>query len=346
METWTKPDFAHYQIWVTGILMLISGLLMNGAGLGGGGVYVTLLITVMGMSGHEAVPNSKMIVFISAIVTYYLNTVRKHKAELIDFSIVGAIVPLSLAGTSVGVLVNTVASESVLLILLCCLMAALVVVSVTVAVRKIRNKDMNILVEEPQEPEVVSPPAKPSDLKYHFRLFALLVIVIVCGILTNHPAISPPVKWTFFSISITASISAGIWFYAREDQKLPLAYPLVGFVGGVCSGLFGVGGGMIFAPFLLHMKLDPETAVAVSSTCVLFASASSSMQYLFIGKVAVLIALFLSLFAIPSAIAATYISRSLARITKRPYLLHVIVAGAVIVSAGVTLVDTIIRLSN
>jgi uncharacterized membrane protein YfcA len=249
---------------------------------------------------------------------------------------------MSLAGTSVGVILNTAASESLLLILLCCLMIALVVVSFTVALRKIRNPETPTSGEIQQQNAVIE--IVEPDMKQHYLLFGLLAVVIACGILANHSGISKGVKWTCFSVSIFICISVGMWFYLSGERKLPVAYPLVGFGAGVASGLFGVGGGMIFAPFLLHMKVDPETAVAVSSTCVLFASASTSMQYLFTGRVAVLIALFLSMFGISSAVAAAYLSRSLIRLTNRPYIVHVIVAGAVTVSAGVTLMDTITTL--
>jgi uncharacterized membrane protein YfcA len=369
MEIWTSPQLGQYEIWVAGVVILISGTLLNGAGLGGGGVFVAILISIMSMTAHEAVPVTKLVIFLSAIVTFYLNTVRKHREQLIDFALVRSFVPMSLAGTSVGVLINTTASERLLMIMLCVLLGSLVCVSAIIAYRKVQESKSPTAeqdrlpparmgqthvemaevtqheeADKPSSQHAAETPAKPSNnFRRHLNLLALLIVVIACGIVSNTQSIAKGIRWTMFGLSIAACISIWIHVYIHEEPRKSIIYPLVGLVGGVCSGLFGVGGGLIYAPFLLHMQVDPETAVAISSTCVLFASASTSLQYLFTGRLAVLIALFLSLFGIISAVAGSYCARALVRYTNKPYIVHVMVAGAVLVSAGVTIADTIIR---
>lgn len=40
---------------------------------------------------------------------------------------------------------------------------------------------------------------------------------------------------------------------------------LIGLAGGIASGLFGVGGGVIFVPFLILVKqMDPHVAIGTS----------------------------------------------------------------------------------
>merc|ERR1712032_1015407 len=61
---------------------------------------------------------------------------------------------------------------------------------------------------------------------------------------------------------------------------------------GCFAGLVGIGGGLIFSPFFLAMGLDPSVAVATSSTCVLFTSSSTTLQYLLTGRIIMSLTLF------------------------------------------------------
>merc|ERR1719223_1749858 len=70
-----------------------------------------------------------------------------------------------------------------------------------------------------------------------------------------------------------------------------IAYQLMGALTGMLAGLVGVGGGLIFAPFFLLSGLDPPIAVATSSTCVIFTSSSTTMQYLFTDRIVMSLAL-------------------------------------------------------
>merc|ERR550514_1917165 len=56
-------------------------------------------------------------------------------------------------------------------------------------------------------------------------------------------------------------------------------------VTGLLAGLVGIGGGLIFSPFLLMCGIEPSVAVATSSTCVIFTSSSTTLQYLLIDRI-------------------------------------------------------------
>jgi len=60
---------------------------------------------------------------------------------------------------------------------------------------------------------------------------------------------------------------------------------LLGVLAGLLAGLVGVGGGLIFAPGLLFLGVDPAVTVATSTFCVLFTSSSTTLQYLFLGRI-------------------------------------------------------------
>jgi len=59
-----------------------------------------------------------------------------------------------------------------------------------------------------------------------------------------------------------------------------LSFCSMGVFTGCFAGLVGIGGGLVFSPFILWMAVDPATAVATSSTLVIFTSSSTTFQYL------------------------------------------------------------------
>merc|ERR1719247_2290278 len=78
-----------------------------------------------------------------------------------------------------------------------------------------------------------------------------------------------------------------IFLIQREAwmAKHVVAYCLMGVSTGCFAGLVGIGGGLVFSPFILWMTGNPAVAVATSSTCVIFTSSSTTFQYLFTDRI-------------------------------------------------------------
>merc|ERR1719263_726170 len=70
-----------------------------------------------------------------------------------------------------------------------------------------------------------------------------------------------------------------------------LMYQTMALVTGLLAGLIGIGGGLIFSPFLLVTGVEPAVAVATSATCVIFTSSSTTMQYMLIDRIHMVLAL-------------------------------------------------------
>ncbi|DAZ99186.1 TPA: hypothetical protein N0F65_008219 [Lagenidium giganteum] len=66
-------------------------------------------------------------------------------------------------------------------------------------------------------------------------------------------------------------------------QRSIITFPLFSMLAGMVSGMFGIGGGIINAPLLLEMGIDPTATSAITATTVLFSSAMSSCSYLLLG---------------------------------------------------------------
>jgi len=68
-------------------------------------------------------------------------------------------------------------------------------------------------------------------------------------------------------------------------------YITMAFITGILSGVIGIGGGLIFSPFFIQFGIHPAIAVATSSTCVIFTSASTTIQYILMDRVIIPLAI-------------------------------------------------------
>ncbi|SFL95974.1 sulfite exporter TauE/SafE family protein [Salibacterium qingdaonense] len=83
---------------------------------------------------------------------------------------------------------------------------------------------------------------------------------------------------------------------AEGDEKeygfQPITGVLTAFVVGMCSGLFGIGGGSLMVPvMILLFSFPPHTAVATSMFLVLLSALTSSVSHIALGNVEWLYAL-------------------------------------------------------
>jgi len=144
---------------------------------------------------------------------------------------------------------------------------------------------------------------------------------------------------TMLAFPITICMLIGCYF-AKDlvDQGWPLSkiimYQTMALVTGLLAGLVGIGGGLIFSPFLLVCGVEPAVAVATSATCVIFTSSSTTMQYMLIDRVHMALAVWYGLINIMSSYIGTKLVHHLQVIfAKQRSIITFIVAAAVGVSA-------------
>jgi len=121
------------QVLVCAVVLFLAGILCSAGGIGGGGVYVTVLMVAGGLDISDAVPLSKGIVFTGSISSLILNlrksfsTDGQKKASLVDFNICRLVVPASLGGTYLGVFLNRVLPSVVISLTLTCTLLAITI---------------------------------------------------------------------------------------------------------------------------------------------------------------------------------------------------------------------------
>eukprot|EP00971_Amphidinium_carterae_P010330 204106-Amphidinium_carterae.1 len=103
------------------VSFVVSGLALS-AGIGGGGLYVPLLIIVMSMEPKAATAVSQAMLAGGASAALFKNLLAAHPADpnkpLIDFDLALLLAPSLMAGASVGSLLHAASPSWLILILL------------------------------------------------------------------------------------------------------------------------------------------------------------------------------------------------------------------------------------
>jgi len=345
-----------HEVWMTLPMLFFAGLLCSAGGIGGGGVYVTLLMVVGKLRPRDAVPLSKAIVFLGSLASLTLN-LRKTMAatpgaaeqkSIIDYSICRIVVPASLMGTLVGVLLNRIAADRVVVSALSITLGGMTFMVIRTFLKQRSAEELEDAAKASPEDAVElasgrgAPPSEaPSSpfappkralgvCKKQDAVLAvgLLLTVILCGVLRahasacaeemhgvdhhEHRACHHPINMHFYRRHLEGWMRRPVFEHGIQHFLLwvPISiclavmvhfsrvciaegwtvreiavYSSMGVTTGCLAGLVGIGGGLIFSPFFLVMGVDPAVAVATSSTCVIFTSSSTTLQYLFTDRV-------------------------------------------------------------
>jgi len=385
--------------------LFFSGILCAAAGIGGGGIYVVVLMLVGMLSPHDAVPLSKAVVFFGSLSTLALNLVRMWnpkegapKETVIDFTTVRIIAPAALGGTYLGVLFNWHSAGYTIVLLLASILIFMTFMVSRTALKQYREEEQQLAIQRDQHPfedeqtpltqgmdKIQSGKGKAVQNQWTKQDTMLCVglelLVVLSGALRFHmtscmnelaglgvpESCTHPVVQLFFGGSLTSILQNQFWasvlssattlvpmtacmvlsaYFAKstlENHKWHttdiVSYQLMAVFTGCFAGLVGVGGGLIFSPFFLVTGLDPAAAVATSSTCVLFTSSSTTVQYLLTDRVVMSLALAYGLITTIASYAGTSLVHVLQDTFKgrKSYVTGIVVL-AVALSAALSLV--------
>lgn len=124
MTDYGNPLLTDWELWrvILGTFLITFGAAgAAGGGIGGGGLYVPLLIMVIGLETKEAVPISQGCIVGAAIAHFILNVPKRHPyidQPLMDYAALLVLEPMLLAGSIFGVMVNSMLPSVVILLVL------------------------------------------------------------------------------------------------------------------------------------------------------------------------------------------------------------------------------------
>jgi len=392
----------------------MAGVLCSAGGIGGGGVYVTVLMVAGSLSPHDAVPLSKAVVFCGSLSSLVLNLRRSltpgengQAKTIIDYNICRLIVPSALFGTLMGVVLNSQIAPWLIVAMLAGILLMMTWMSgkefykhyyteegtgngnsvptpnsaMDFCAKYSPRQQKSLLTKKASADAERSASSRGSLCQGEcLAAFMLLVFVICCGALRAHanacqmdlvedasnmygrdacerPVIksflgSALVTWmspesrfmsnvllygTVFlpmSICLGIAISYGLNLVSREQwlMKEVVLYCTMAVLTGCFAGLVGIGGGLVFSPFILWMTGDPSVAVATSSTCVIFTSSSTTFQYLFTDRITMSLTIIYGIVNLVASYVGTKTVHMLDTLKNRKTLISGIVLLGVIAS--------------
>lgn len=387
------------EVLMCSVALFSSGILCSAGGVGGGGVFVAVLMVAGGLSPRDAVPLSKAIVFFGSIASLVVNLKKQQQVpanSVIDLSACKMVVPAALGGTFFGVLMNWHAHDMVVLMALAIMLAVMAALVLREACRQHQEESMGTRIscgslhggddgDHTADPELAPLVAKqkekaaPEEATTQDMVVSgsLLLAVITCGVLRFHmlwcdvshsglppdmcalgtwvgllmmdPSRARSLHCAVIAIPIVFCTSVAA-YYTRQvlsqgrgwNLKRCLLFQSTSAVTGVLAGLVGIGGGLVFSPFFLLMGMDPAVAVGTSTTCVLFTSSSTTMQYLFANRIVVSLAIVYGLVTLASSACGTVLVHHIRdRFPHRKSYISMLVAFTVVLSIALVFVKIV-----
>ncbi|EGC31962.1 hypothetical protein DICPUDRAFT_89425 [Dictyostelium purpureum] len=303
------------------VLLFIGCALSSGGGVGGGGIYIPILILVSKWDPKSSIPLSNCLVAGCSLANFIQNFPRRHpfsNKHLIDFSVALLIEPLTLAGTIFGVYLHTYFPPLVILLLLVITLGFTSFKTITKGVeiyRKEIKAKVSLLNNDHHKinDSNGSGSSNPngdganSNVKYNLLIFSTMFSIFKGGdeeYSLIGVKLCSPLYWVLSFVMVPVIII--LWGFTarylyreyeiRRDEgreiegeikythKNIIVLGILSIVAGILASLLGIGGGMIKGPVLLQMGLSPDVTAATSSYMILFTSASSAIQYILVGK--------------------------------------------------------------
>lgn len=151
------------EVFTCSIAILFSGILCSAAGIGGGTVYVVVLMIVGKLSALNAVPMSKVIVFFGAVASLVTNLFQWTRRPVVDIRVCRVVVPPVLMGTLLGVHFNQHSEEVIIVAFLAVLMVLLTVMVLYLACQQNRQEAAFSTPGSPITPDPGHVQSNPQD---------------------------------------------------------------------------------------------------------------------------------------------------------------------------------------
>jgi len=287
------------------------------AGVGGGGLFVPLLMGILSFDTAIATALSQSMLIGGAMAAFAYNLTHKHprvpQRPLVDYELACLLGPALMAGAQIGSVIHAAAPPAILLFVL-------ILVLLDAAKKglqnawKIRAAEKEKAAQTAQADDVGKPLASSqesgdesssamteSDLEeaqYRIRdaQMKLFFVWVFCVIVTLTKGLAfdicAPGWWGCVAITALGLGSFSIYYAGQLSEREPvddhsldfreLAFTLVkwSLIAGAIAALCGIGGGMIMGPILVGLKVPPPVSAATTATTLLVLSSTTALVYI------------------------------------------------------------------
>lgn len=304
----TPKKFGQELPW--DILMCVLAFFVAGislaAGVGGGGLFVPLLMMVLGLDSRRATALSQAMLMGGALSAFGYNIQASHPSKperpLINFELACLMGSALVTGAQVGGVVHAFAPPALILILLCIVLIDAARKGVNNAF-KVQAKEKEAEARQPAEKALGSDSSEVFDegceqvlQNSHVARWKLLLVWLLCmGLVMSKGLLvkmcSP--AWWVLNAGATLILGGCAYNFASQfSNQEPvdeddldfreLSFPLMrmSLFAGALASLCGIGGGMVMGPILVEMKVPPPVSSATTATTLVVLSSSTAMVYL------------------------------------------------------------------
>lgn len=127
--------------------IFLAAALSNAGGIGGGTLFIPVLLLIMNFYTHEAVPISKIVIFAGSLAAFFMNLKLKHpyrNCKALNFNLVIILCPNLLLGTIFGVTLNMILPNAIIVGLLCLLMFFNTYKTLKMGFKQYENESQNL----------------------------------------------------------------------------------------------------------------------------------------------------------------------------------------------------------
>ncbi|XP_044495090.1 sulfite exporter TauE/SafE family protein 2-like isoform X2 [Mangifera indica] len=283
IQQWSSHQVTASTV-IAGLLCFIAASISRAGGIGGGGLFIPILTLVAGLELKTATSFSAFMVTGGSTANVMYNilvTSSRFGGKIVtDYDIALLSQPCMLLGVNIGVICNRVFPEW----LVTTLFAVFLAWSTFKTCRngffhwKSESESVNrcgVLRDESYDEISKGPLLNKEEInnKVKFPRIKLGVLVMI---------------WlSFFVLYLLRGNRYGqerdIEDIISSGPSKKLIFPFMALMAGIMGGLFGIGGGMLISPLLLHVGIPPEVTATTCSFMVFFSSTMSAFQYLLLG---------------------------------------------------------------
>ncbi|KAG4963138.1 hypothetical protein JHK82_039808 [Glycine max] len=361
-HVWPEMEFS-WRIVVGTLIGILGAAFGSVGGVGGGGIFVPMLILIIGFDPKSAVAISKCMVTGAAISAVFFCMKQRHPTldePVIDYDLMLLIQPTLMLGISIGVILSVIFADwmvTILLIILC------IVTSIRAFFMGADTwKKETKMKEESQETIKLSESTvrkkdtsifQVVQMKGTKRILENLRLAYIGAVLFFTLSKSVIICHKGMQLSMQIPITVGFYLYqaralyqgraaGSQHTHWPLHHlflaSICSLLAGIVGGLLGTGSGFVMGPLFLEVGIAPQVASATATFGMMYSSSLSVIQYYLLNRFPVPYALFLTLVAAIAAFLGQYLIDKLVNIFQRASLI-IFVLAFTIFSEGYVLLD-------
>ncbi|XP_026411129.1 sulfite exporter TauE/SafE family protein 3-like [Papaver somniferum] len=362
-----------WRIIVGSIIGFLGGALGSIGGGGGGGIFVPMLIFIIGFDHGSSAPISKCMVAGAAVTTVYYNLKRRHptlEMPVMDYNLALLIQPMLMLGISIGVSLRLVFPDWIVTILL----VILVIGPLTMAILKgipiwkketILKKDVvkcleyGTVGEESGNKPVSSSSSGGTPMKtnsvvpifenVYWNELVILIFIWMAFLLLQIAKIPVSVGGSLYQADslykgkkVIALMGVGGMKWKKHQL---IIYCLTGLLSGMVGELLRLGSSFILVPFFLELGIAPQVSSATATFIVMFSASLSAIEFYYLTPFPIPYALYFLSVAATGGFLGQHVGRKMVTLLGRPSVIIFVVVFNIFVCTillgGVGIVDAI-----